>query len=39
MLTRVGAGGAGQTTTYTYDGMKNRLSVEDANSQTTSMAL
>ena len=38
MLTRVGAGGGSQTTTYTYDGMKNRLSVEDANSKTTSLA-
>ena len=38
MLTRVGAGGAGQTTTYTYDGMMNRLSAEDANSKTTSLA-
>jgi RHS repeat-associated protein len=38
MLTRVGAGGGTQTTTYTYDGNKNRLSVEDANSKTTSLA-
>ena len=38
MLTRVGAGGGSQTTTYTYDGMMNRLSVEDANSKTTSLA-
>jgi RHS repeat-associated protein len=37
-LTRVGSAGATQTTTYTYDGNKNRLSVEDANSKTTSLA-
>jgi RHS repeat-associated protein len=37
-LTLVGAGGGTQTTTYTYDGMKNCLSVEDANSKTTSTA-
>lgn len=33
MLTRVGAGGAGQTTTYAYDGMMNRTSTTDANSK------
>ena len=38
MLTRVGSAGATQTTTYSYDGMMNRLSVEDANSKTTSTA-
>jgi RHS repeat-associated protein len=38
MLTRVGSAGATQTTTYSYDGMMNRLSVKDANSKTTSTA-
>jgi RHS repeat-associated protein len=33
MLTLVGAGGAGQTTTYAYDGMMNRTSTTDANSK------
>jgi YD repeat-containing protein len=33
ILTRVGAGGAGQTTTYAYDGMRNRTSTTDANSK------
>ena len=37
-LTSVGSAGATQTTTFTYDGNKNRLSVKDANSQTTSLA-
>ena len=32
-LTLVGAGGAGQTTSYAYDGMKNRKSTTDANSK------
>jgi RHS repeat-associated protein len=32
MLTHVGSGGAGQTTTYAYDGNRNRTSVTDANS-------
>jgi len=37
-LTLVGAGGAGQTTSYSYDGMKNRTSTTDANSQVWSQA-
>jgi RHS repeat-associated protein len=37
-LTLVGAGGAGQTTSYSYDGMKNRTSTTDANSNVWSQA-
>jgi RHS repeat-associated protein len=37
-LTLVGAGGAGQTTNYSYDGMKNRTSTTDANSKVWSQA-
>ena len=37
-LTSVGSAGATQTTNFTYDGNKNRLSVKDPNSQTTSLA-
>lgn len=37
-LTLVGAGGAGQTTSYTYDGMKNRKSTTDANSKVWSQS-
>ena len=37
-LTLVGAGGAGQTTSYAYDGMKNRTSTTDANSKVWSQA-
>ena len=38
MLTLVGAGGGSQTTTYAYDGNKNRTSTTDANSNVWSQA-
>ncbi len=37
-LTLVGAGGGTQTTSYAYDGMKNRTSTTDANSKVWSQA-
>ncbi|MBV8978160.1 MAG: RHS repeat-associated core domain-containing protein [Alphaproteobacteria bacterium] len=37
-LTLVGAGGGSQTTSYAYDGMKNRTSATDANSNVWSQA-
>src|SRR5262249_23919477 len=37
-VTLVGAGGAGQTTSYAYDGMKYRTSTTDANSKVWSQA-
>jgi len=38
MLTRVGSAGATQTTTYAWDGNRNRTSVSDANSKVWSQA-
>ena len=37
MLTRVGAGGAGQTTSYTYDGMQNLTNTTDAKGMSRTM--